>query len=315
MVSHSNEQCQRRVLLTGATGFLGRVCLCLMIEAGWDVHALSGRADRTDPSGTVTWHRGDLLDRPATHSLLEAIRPTHLLHLAWNVEHINVYQSPANDLWRDATIALTEDFAAVGGQRAVLVGTSAEYDWNAHGVFREDDDTTRAASRYGRAKADTDRATRALAETLGLSRAWARLFFLYGPGEPPGKLAASTIRALLAGEEARCSHGRQVRDFVFTEDAARALIAMLERPVEGAVNIASGQPVPLAALVNEAARQLDGLDRVRFGAYPSPANEAPLVAADITRLRDEVGYAPRVDIAEGVRRSIAWWRANATPSA
>ncbi len=88
----------------------------------------------------------------------------------------------------------------------------------------------------------------------------------------------------------------------------RALVALLESPVEGAVNIASGQPVPLAALINEAARQLDGLDRIHFGAFASPPNEPPLIAADITRLRDEVGFRSSIDLAEGIRQSIAWWR-------
>ena len=70
------------------------------------------------------------------------------------------------------------------------------------------------------------------------------IFFLYGPHEPPGRLIPSVIQALLKGEFARCSHGRQIRDFLYVEDVAEAFVALLDSDITGPVNIASGSPTP-----------------------------------------------------------------------
>ena len=76
----------------------------------------------------------------------------------------------------------------------------------------------------------------------GISFAWGRIFFLHGPGEHPDRLVPSVTRALLAGEPARCTDGRQVRDFLHSSsDAAHAFAALLALRVEGPVNIASGR--------------------------------------------------------------------------
>ena len=296
-----------RVLVTGASGFLGRPCVRALTAAGAEVHALTSRPVPRGDDANVVWHRVDLLAGDVT-ALCASIAPSHLLHLAWHMDHATVYTSPENVRWARASLGLLEAFARSGGQRATLVGSCAEYDWTGAGVLHETATPLQPASIYGRVKDGLRRLAHAYGDAAGISVAWARVFFLYGPGEPPGRLAASVIRALLAGEPARCSHGRQVRDYLFIDDAADALVALLANPVTGAVNVGSGLRTPLRTLVDEVAAQLDARDLVQYGALTSPPNEAPVVVADIDRLRDTTGWSPQTSLRRGVAQTIAWWQ-------
>jgi nucleoside-diphosphate-sugar epimerase len=116
------------------------------------------------------------------------------------------------------------------------------------------------------------------------------------------------IRALLRNEEARCTHGNQVRDYLFIADAAAAFVALLDSGATGAVNIASGQPVTLKEIVAIIAEEIGRLDLLRLGAIPAPADEPPLLLADVRRLSDTVGWTPRRDLRAGLSETIAWWQ-------
>lgn len=296
-----------RVLITGARGFLGRPTAATLARRGFEVHAVT--SGQPEPSAPVQWHRTDLLSPADVDALVADVEPTHLLHLAWHMAHGGVYGAVENVHWAEASLGLLRAFHRHGGRRAVLVGSCAEYDWTHDGPLDERAGPIRPASIYGQAKDGLRRLAMAHASACDLSLAWARIFFVFGPGEPPGRLVASVVRSLLAGAEAPCSHGRQVRDYLYVDDVAEALAALIATEVEGVVNVASGEGLPLRALVDEVARQLDGRDRVRYGAIAVSPDEAPRVVAAAKRLREEVGYVPTVDLASGVARTIDWWRA------
>lgn len=166
----------------------------------------------------------------------------------------------------------------------------------------------RPATVYGAAKAAVATVLPVFAEAAGLSSAWARIFFAYGPGERPERLVASVIRALLAGQPALCSPGDQVRDFLHVDDLAGALVTLLESDLTGPVNIGSGVPLSVAELARSIGRLLERPELVKLGARPAPAHEAPLVLADVGRLRDELQWSPSHDVESGLRDTIAWWR-------
>ena len=116
----------------------------------------------------------------------------------------------------------------------------------------------------------------------------------------------------------RCSHGNQYRDFLYVEDCADAFAALLDGPVEGPVNIASGSPVTIKEVVRTIVSLIPGADAVpiEFGAVPTPPDDPPLLVADVRRLTGEVGWIPRINLHDGLARTIAWWqtRAVSTPS-
>ena len=133
------------------------------------------------------------------------------------------------------------------------------------------------------------------------------MFFLYGPGERPERLVASVVRSLLAGERARCTEGRQVRDLLSIDDAARAFADLLDSDVTGPVNIGSGDAVTLREVVLSIAGQLQAEDRIAFGELQDVYDGSTIVAAT-RRLREEVGWQPRRDLDSGIAAAIRWWR-------
>jgi len=299
----------KKVLLTGASGFIGRQCAPALIARDYEVHSVSSREqrsghDRIDP----LWHRADLLDPEQVTALVNHIKPSHLLHCAWYAEPGKYWNAPENHQWVEASLHLFKEFAAAGGRRAIGVGTCAEYDWS-YDVYSETETPTNPATIYGTCKRDMGNALDELGRQTGLSRAWGRLFFVYGPHEDPRRLVPSVILSLLRKETAACSPGEQVRDFLYAPDMGDALGALLDSDVSGAVNIASGQGVAVKQIVSTIATRLNGEDLLRLGALPAPANEPQVLVANVSRLRDEVGWSPRFDLEQGLENTIDWWKA------
>ncbi len=148
----------------------------------------------------------------------------------------------------------------------------------------------------------------ALTDQAGVSSAWGRAFFLYGPEEQQDRLVASVIRSVLRGEPARCSHGRQIRDYMHVQDVANGFVALLDSDVRGVVNICSGQAATLREIVTGIGSVLERPELIHLGAIPARANDAPLVVGDNTRLRQEVGWNQEFDLDSGLRHTIDWWR-------
>lgn len=295
----------RRVLITGASGFIGRASIGPLVDREFEVHAVTAREPR-DPDPRAVWHRHDLLSPGAPERVVGEIRPTHLLHFAWYAVPGKYWTAPENAQWAAASEALVRAFARSGGERCVGAGTCAEYDWSG-GHCDERTTPLAPATLYGASKHAVHRAFEEIAGDR-LSSAWGRIFFLYGPHEDPSRLVPSVILSLLQGREALCTAGTQVRDFMHVDDVGDAFAALLASDVKGGVNIASGRAVPLADVIGTIASQLHAADRVRLGARPIPAGEPPSITAAVARLRDEVKWNAARDLDRGLAQTIAWWR-------
>lgn len=229
------------VLLTGATGFVGRAVLDALLRRGLAVHAVS-RHWQPARAG-VTWHQADLLQK-ADRARLTVFPARYLVHCAWEVEHGRFWQAPENTLWQAASVDLVQRFLEAGAQRVLIPGSCAEYDADASGPWNE---TRRIApaSLYGGAKATLHQQLTDLCEDRLI---WARLFHLYGPGEDQRRLIPSLIRALRRGRPAEIRQAGAIRDYASTAHIAHCLAELLVSGQTGVFDIGSGATRSLGAL-------------------------------------------------------------------
>lgn len=290
-----------RVLVTGASGFIGRAVVAKLLAAEHEIHSIG----RTAVSRTIS-HKVDLLAAGAADAV-RAIGATHLLHCAWYAVPGRYWSSAENVDWVAASLAIARGFTAGGGQRLVGVGSCAEYAWG-------DDPLDELRSPivpdtlYGTAKASLGLLLGRAAPALGLSLGWARLFFPYGPWERSERLLGTLLHALASGGRASFGPGLQSRDFIHVDDAASALVALLDSGVSGPVNIGTGEAIEVRRFISIAAKAADMTGRVDLGAITSGKGEAPLVRASILRLTSELGWRPRFTIESGIADAVNRFR-------
>jgi nucleoside-diphosphate-sugar epimerase len=295
----------RKVLLTGANGFIGRNLPSLLLNEGYNVDAV-GRTPQS--SELTTFHNIDLLNLDqAKLGYISDIGADTLIHSAWCVEPGAYWTSADNLRWVASSLQLLDAFVKGGGKRAVFVGTCAEYDWRYHTLIEGETPLT-PSTLYGQAKASLNLLTSAFARQHNFSLAWAHVFFPYGPYDKRGRLVSDLICNLLNGVEIPVSEGRQVRDFLHIEDAAEALVRLAESDVQGPVNIGSGKAVPLRELIGTVASIIGRPELVKYGARPFDPNDPPCLIASTKRLQNEVGFTPRYTLEEGLRHTVEWWR-------
>jgi len=282
----------KKVLVTGATGFIGKYCLPLLEMRGYRVIPISSRDC-------------DLFDLKAVASLLSHSRPSHLLHLAWITTPGKYWNSEDNWRWLDCSRSLFTLFKASGGKRIAAAGSCAEYEWNGSVCF-EEKTPIKPFSLYGKCKNDLHQ----FLEKLDISYAWGRIFHLYGPFEPAGKLFSSVILNLLGGSPFHCSSGALIRDYSYVEDVADALVAILDTDIQGAFNIASGSPLPIRDICQKIGEKIGAQNLLNFGTLPERSNDPEYLAASVQKLFQQTQWRPKFNIDQGIEKTINWWKNN-----
>lgn len=300
-----------RVLVTGAGGFVGSQVARQLAASGDEVIAML-RPGET-PSrlegalAAMTAREVDLADAEGVAAMVASERPEACVHTAWTAEPGKYLHSRDNLRLVESSHRLAEALADHGCARFVGVGTNAEYDTR-QGWLSESTPVG-PTYLYSACKLGLALTLEQLGLLTGMQVAWARLFYLYGPWEDPRRLVSSVTRALLEGREAPCSEGSQVRDFLHVEDVASALVATLRSSATGAVNVGSGQPVTVRAVVEKIGAITGRADLLRPGAVQVKAGEPAFVCADNTKLKIETGWRPRYTLDEGLEDTVRWWRA------
>lgn len=296
---------QPRILVTGASGYIGRQVLRWCVSERLDVRATARRPP--SESGGAKWVAADLLDATERRRLIAATRPTHLLHLAWMTTHGSYWTSPQNADWLAATIDLAHIFGEAGGKRLVGAGTCMERMIGAGDASLGNARSPESRPLYSVAKYACCMVLDQLVHDFGIKFAWARVFFSYGEYEDPARLVPSVINNLMADKAANCTSGTQLRDFMHVRDLGAALAKLLLSECEGGVDMGTGEGVRIADLVRLLGTLMDKPHLIRLGALPTRPGEPHNMLADASRLRNEVGFVPRYSLEQGLRETIAWW--------
>ena len=301
----------RPVLVTGATGFLGKHLTRALVRAGAEVHALVRRPAALDTR--IHQHLGDMTDGGSLGAAFAAAEPDLVFHLA---AYGTTPVQPDEALMRAVNVGGTERlWAAAEGWpcRIVQTGTCAEYAAK-NGPLAEDD-RCQPTSHYTATVHEAVTFSREHARKHGRELVVLRPFGPYGPDDRPERLVPYVIDALLSDRRVTVTAGEQRRDYSYVDDHVASLLAAASVPLADtarAYNIGSGGPIRVRTLIEAVVAAVgEGLiDRVEFGAVPYRPDDLTDRYADITAATRDLGYAPTFSLAEGLRRTVSAYRAS-----
>jgi len=282
-----------KALVTGATGFIGTHVAAALRDRGVEVVPLVRPVD---------YH-----DTAAVRDALAATRPSLLVHCAWRLATGSAYlDDPANAAEAEASLRLFRAAADVGCERIVGLGTCLEYAESAGRVA--EDAALEPRSSYARSKVQLFRAAETWAAENTVSFSWARLYFPFGPGEPPHRLIPSVVNGLLSGERVATTAGVQRRSFLHAADVGDAIAAVATSSVDGAVNVGASDAVAVRAVVQRLGTLIGRPDLLDIGALPSRPGDPDVLWPDVDKLQRAAGWVPRHDLDAGLRATIDWWQ-------
>lgn len=269
----------RKVLLTGANGFVGRQVFKALLSSDVDIRLVL-RHGREIPDKAqnriegVLW-TDDLFAEPVDWWAEACSGVDTVVHVAWYAEPGKYLSSPKNIDCLSGTLDLARGAVASGVRRLVGVGTCFEYELG--GDWLSVDTPLKPITPYAASKAAAFLALSQWLPTESIEFAWCRLFYLYGEGEDRRRLVPYLRERLAAGLPADLTSGKQVRDFMDVSEAGREIAKVALGDTQGARNVCSGIPVTVREMAERIADEYGRRDLLRFGARPDNEVDPPRV--------------------------------------
>lgn len=297
-----------RVLLTGATGFIGSHVARLLVTQGHAVTAVvrrqSSRWRLQDIESALQTVCAESDGLNGLRCNLERVQPEVCLHMAW--ESVDGWSASTNVDSAVFSLLMLRAALESGCRRIVVAGSCFEYEPAATPLSEES--PVRPHDLYSASKHAVHLIAHQLAGIHGASLAWLRIFNTYGTHDDDRRLVPSVVRALVGGKIAEATAGEQIRDYTHVEDVASAVWTVATSSHSGPINIASGVPVTVRDLATTAARLVGKPEMLRLGVRPYRQGEPMIVRADVSRLRNDLGWAPRYDLERGLAQTVQWLR-------
>lgn len=292
-----------RVLVTGASGFIGsHLCRRLVGDAA-EIHAVS-RSTHPDDGAPVRWWQGDLADIATVRGIFRGAKPDFVFHLASHVmgaptlEHV----LPTFHDNLQTTVNLLTAAAELGCRRIVLAGSLVEP--------QPGHDEYAPCSPYAAAKCASSAYARMFHALYGVPAVIARVFMVYGPRQQDSsKLIPYVTRSLLQGQRPRITSGGRLVDWIYVDDVVNGLLAAAQAPgVDGStIDLGSGRLVSIRDIVQHLAKLVDSRARPAFDAVPERPLE-PIRWADTSRTYATIGWRPLTALGEGLQLTVKWYQ-------
>ncbi len=247
--------------------------------------------------------RVGLDDPESVRRAVESSAPDAIVHLAWYARPHDYLASADNVDSLTGTLAFARAALAAGCLRMIGVGTCLEYADLPHS--RSEDDALDPQSLYARCKRAAHLVLSEVFERGGGALAWARLFHIHGPGENPTRLVPALAASLREGRSFALSPGQQLRDHLDVRDVASALVHLAASESTGPINVCSGKPVTLKAVMETVAREVGSSAPLQFGERPYREGEVMNLTGVPERLFRS-GWRPvHTDLGKSIRETIA----------
>jgi len=306
----------KRVLITGATGFIGANLARHFLKKGSRVHIFTRKqSDRWRLKGVlndVRDYRTDLLDAEGTLKSVLAIRPQVILHTA--VYGGYPHQNEADSIFKLNVLGglnLINACRKTDFELFVNTGSSSEYGIKSRPM--KETDIAAPSSYYGASKSAMTFLCKEISLKEGLPITTLCLFSPYGYYEDKARLIPSVILSCLKGKPPKLSSPLPVRDFVFIEDILEAYEKAVKNPgcvKSEVINIASGRQASVAETADTILKIAGSKKAVKWGAVKNTRVEPKRWQADITKAENTIGWKPGHSLAEGLEKTFEWFRQN-----
>ncbi|MBI2624445.1 NAD(P)-dependent oxidoreductase [Candidatus Parcubacteria bacterium] len=305
-----------RVLITGATGFVGANLARALVQQGRQVAVITRQNSNpwrlAEVQGSLEQHVADLADAPALRQIVQKVQPTVIFHAAAASVYGDQVPATESEMVRSnliGTMNLIRACADINYRCFVNTGSSSEYGPKTEPMV----ETDLAAPRdiYGVTKCAATHFAAAVARQEHKPILTLRLFSPFGPYDDPRRLIPTAIVAALTSRDIKLARPEIGRDYVFIDDVVAAYLAAVERARENEgeiINIGSGRQTTLEETVATLFTLVKSPGRALWGAAPGSPQDNPLWQADIEKARERLGWQPRVAFREGLRQTVEWFR-------
>jgi len=296
-----------RVFLTGATGFVGGYVLKQLEKEDFNILLLV-RASKENFSSTIKSKKvdiilGDLSDIDKWKNELIQFKPDTTIHLAWEgIPDYGVKTSVKNLKYG---LDLFEELAELGCKKIICTGSCWEYGQN-QGEISENL-PVKSSNAFTTAKNALHYLGREIAKDKNVQFIWTRLFYVYGPGQRENSLIPHMIKCVKEGKKPKIKTPSARNDFIYVEDVARAIVAILEKCKQSTVyNIGSGYSTSIQEII----REICNCYNIEYIQKSKQLSEYQAINfwADISKIRKEIGWEPKVNIVEGVNSTVTYYK-------